>query len=174
VLAPDDQGRGGAITVENEKGSQTLDKEGQGVVVGGPGQAPEAPREVAPEDMKKWFGAAMEAAPEPPRVFTLLFFTGTADLTPESEEKVPGILAAIRERDSKDISVVGHSDRKGSEEMNWKLSLERAQAVHGILVERGVPETIIETTSHGENNPVVPTADDVSEPRNRRVEVTVR
>lgn len=174
VLMPDDQGRVGAITVENEKGSQTLDKEGQGVVVGGPGRAPEAPRDVAPEDMEKWFGAAMKAAPEPPRVFSLLFFTGTADLTPESEEKLPAILAAIRDRDSRDISVVGHSDRKGAEEMNWRLSLERAQAVYRILVERGVPEAIIETTSHGENNPVVPTADDVSEPRNRRVEVTIR
>ncbi|MFW6242332.1 MAG: OmpA family protein, partial [Thermodesulfobacteriota bacterium] len=68
----------------------------------------------------------------------------------------------------------GHSDRQGSEEMNWKLSLERARTVNRILVERGVPETLIETTSHGEGNPRIPTADEVSEPRNRRVEVTVR
>jgi outer membrane protein OmpA-like peptidoglycan-associated protein len=107
-------------------------------------------------------------------VFTLLFFTGTADLTPESEAKLPDILAAIRERDSKDISIIGHSDRRGSDELNHKISLERARAVHRILAERGVPETIIETQSHGEGNPRVPTADGVSEPRNRRVEVTVR
>jgi outer membrane protein OmpA-like peptidoglycan-associated protein len=174
VLMPDAEGRVGAITVENEKGRQTLDKEGQGVVVGGPGRAPEAPREVAPEDMEKWFAAVRKAEPEPPRVFTLLFSTGTAELTPESENQLPAVLAAIRERNSKDVSVVGHSDRQGAEELNWKLSMDRAHAVREILVERGVPETIIETTSHGENNPRIPTADGVSEPRNRRVEVTVR
>lgn len=174
VLMPDDEGRVGAITVENEKGRQTLDKEGQGVAVAGPGRAPEGPKTVAPEQLKEWFGAAMAAEPEPPAVFTLLFLTGTADLTPESEAKLSDILTAIRERDSKDISIIGHSDRQGSEELNYKISLERAQAVHRILADRGVSETIIETQSHGEGNPRIPTADGVSEPRNRRVEVTVR
>ena len=174
VLMPDAEGRVGAITVENEKGRQTLEKEGQGVAVSGPDQAPEAPQAVPPEKIKKWFGAAMAAEPEPPRVFTLLFSTGTADLTPESEAKLPDILAAIRERDSKDISIIGHSDRQGSDELNYKISLERAQAVHRILTERGVPDSLVETQSHGEGNPRIPTADGVAEPRNRRVEVTVR
>lgn len=174
VLMPDAQGKVGAIVVENEEGSQTLDREGEGVTVAGPGSAPSAPRPVSEENRREWFGAAMDAEPIPPKIFTLLFRTGTAELTPESEAMLPDIVDVVRERESRDISVVGHSDRKGSEALNWKISMARAEAVRDLLVGMGVPEDIVETTSHGEGNPVVPTEDNVSEPRNRRVEVTVR
>lgn len=174
VLMPDAEGHVGAITVENEKGRQTLDREGQGVVVGGKESAPSAPRRVSEAEIQNWFGEAMAVEPTPPEVFTLLFRTGTAKLAPESASRIPDILAAIQERESRDISVVGHSDRKGSDELNWRLSLERAEGVRQRLMELGVPAEIISTTSHGEGNPVIPTEDNVSEPRNRRVEVTVR
>jgi outer membrane protein OmpA-like peptidoglycan-associated protein len=174
VLMPDAEGNVGAITVENEKGRQTLDREGQGVAVAGPGSAPSAPASVSEEKVRNWFGDALDAEPMPPAVFTLLFRSGTSDPTPESEARLPEILAAIRERDSADITVIGHSDRTGSRELNLKISLERAEAIQRILVESGVPAEHIATDSHGDGNPAVPTPDGVAEPRNRRVEVTVR
>lgn len=60
-------------------------------------------------------------------------------------------------------------------EINYRLSLKRAEAVRDLLVATGVDANVIEVASHGESNPVVATEDDVDEPRrNRRVEVTVR
>jgi outer membrane protein OmpA-like peptidoglycan-associated protein len=52
--------------------------------------------------------------------------------------------------------------------------MERAEAMRMILENLGVAKDIIQVSSHGEGNPLVPTEDEVSEPRNRRVEVLVR
>ena len=73
-----------------------------------------------------------------------------------------------------DTSVVGHTDTAGSKEYNYRLSRRRAEAIARLLVAGGVAPDLLEITSHGKDNPVVPTGDNVSEPRNRRVEVTIR
>lgn len=174
VLMPEPDGKVGELTVSNEKGSQTIRQAGTGVVVEDPQSAPRQPTLLARSEIESIFGGAMDAEPDPPRVFHIFFLSGSTELTPASMKKLPAIMESIRERQSLDISVVGHSDRKGAEELNYKLSLERARHVRDILVESGVDPDIINTTSHGEENPLIPTADNVSEPQNRRVEVTIR
>jgi outer membrane protein OmpA-like peptidoglycan-associated protein len=84
------------------------------------------------------------------------------------------VLRTIRDRAPVDISVVGHTDTLGENDYNDLLSRKRAKAVAAILTGNGVDSSIIEITSHGKNNPLVPTRDQVREPRNRRVEITVR
>ena len=106
--------------------------------------------------------------------FLLYFKSGGAVLTAESEAMLTEIQAVIKTRDSNDISVVGHTDRVGAADVNAALSLKRAETVADWLVNGGVNRDIIEITSHGEENPVIPTEDNVAEPKNRRVEVTVR
>ena len=87
---------------------------------------------------------------------------------------IPKVFDAIKYRKTTDISVVGHADRAGSVVYNRQLSLQRAQRVANLLIAEGVNAKIIHVTSHGEENPLIPTADGVHEPRNRRVEITVR
>ena len=70
--------------------------------------------------------------------------------------------------------VAGHTDRQGSLEANDALSLQRAQAVRALLIERGFQVELIEAVGRGERDPVVPTEDEVVEPRNRRAEIEVR
>jgi len=106
--------------------------------------------------------------------FTLFFKSGKDSLTDESEELIPDILSTIKARKSTDVSVVGHTDTKGSAEYNRKLSLKRAILIKELLVSRGIDAGFLDVDSHGESNPVVPTGDNVAEPKNRRVEVTVR
>ena len=43
-----------------------------------------------------------------------------------------------------------------------------------ILQGKGIDPSVLDITSHGKDNPLVPTGDQVPEPRNRRVEITVR
>jgi outer membrane protein OmpA-like peptidoglycan-associated protein len=62
----------------------------------------------------------------------------------------------------------------GDKSYNYRLSLMRAKTVAALLVAKGLDPSILEITSHGKDNPLVPTGDQVFEPRNRRVEVTVR
>jgi len=95
-------------------------------------------------------------------------------VTPESARLIDSILSATEKRNSSDISVVGHADTAGDEDYNLKISQRRALAVGSLLVEQGVQRDFIRTTSHGEGNPLIKTEDNVSEPRNCRVEVVVR
>ena len=174
VLVPQADGSSGAIQVSNAAGTQTIDRPKQAVRVGGAGSAPEAPAPLSDAQIDRTWGKAIQAAPRPPRSFLLYFQFGSDKLTPESEAELPQILATIREYPAAEVTVIGHTDRVGSEPTNLALGRERAEAIRTRLVTIGIPPGMVDATSHGEKNPLVPTADEVPEPRNRRVEVMVR
>ena len=174
VLTPDPSGKVGKATVKNSAGETELSKAEEAVEVKGPKKAPGKPYTITPEEMEKTFGPAISAQPRLPVTFILYFTGGTTELTPESMAEMQKIPAEISGRAHYELSVVGHSDRVGSEEYNLKLSLERANAVKDRLIAEGILPETIQVDSHGEANPLIPTADDVAEPKNRRVEVTIR
>ena len=173
VLLPDDQGKTGAIIVSGAGGEKILSQPRQTVTVES-GAAPGEPTVMSAEEVRSLVGPALEALPQPPLQFILYFKHDTAELTRQSHDDLKKIMRTIRERKPVDISVVGHTDTLGSKKYNYRLSLERAEAVAALLIRNGTDPSIIEITSHGKDNPLIPTGDQVSEPRNRRVEVTVR
>ncbi len=65
----------------------------------------------------------------------------------------------------------GYTDLSGSAAYNQHLSVRRAESVEAELVRDGVPKTEIVIRGFGETNPLVPTANGVREPQNRRVEI---
>ena len=73
-----------------------------------------------------------------------------------------------------EVVIVGHTDTMGDRKSNLALGLKRATAVRSILLGAGLPESLVELTSHGEGDLLVRTRDNTAEPRNRRVEITVR
>jgi outer membrane protein OmpA-like peptidoglycan-associated protein len=174
VLLPNEDGSVGQIEIASTTGSQTLDTAQQATGLNRAGQAPVEPFALTAEEIQTTFGQALAAQPAPPQVFILYFRTGTTELVPDSQAQLPGIIGTVTGRTAPDVSVVGHTDRAGTDELNLGLSLDRAESVRDALVAAGLTIERIEVTSHGENNPLIPTADGVSEPRNRRVEVTVR
>ncbi|MGH6692492.1 MAG: OmpA family protein, partial [Gammaproteobacteria bacterium] len=84
------------------------------------------------------------------------------------------VFVVVARRKVAEIAVIGHTDRVGLIEYNDTLSLRRAERVRKDFVSRGIPTGAINVAGRGEREPVVPTADEVSEPRNRRVEINVR
>ncbi len=174
VLLPDKDGTVGSFEVSNEKGSFVVDKAGEAVTVASKTSAPKARPVMSQEEINETFKEALVAEPLPPKSFLLYFKSGGAQLTAESAILVPQILDMIKERQSEDISVIGHTDRAGSKKFNFTLSTRRAEKVRDLLVSSGADVQFIQVTSHGEGNPLVPTKDNVSERRNRRVEVVVR
>lgn len=173
VLLPDDQGRTGAIVVSGAGVERRLDRPGQAVTVDA-GSPPGLPTVMPRQEVLEIAGPALAALPKPPARFILFFYHDSVNLTPESLALLKKVLETIRDRVPVDISVVGHTDTVGEKEYNYALSLKRAKAVASILLEKGVDPSILDITSHGKDNPLVPTGDQVSEPRNRRVEITVR
>lgn len=174
VLLPEEDGKAGSIEVTNAAGSMTIAAPGETVTVAAANRAPKAAPSMSEEKINRTFREALAAEPPRPETFLLYFLSGSTRLTSDSTAMLPDILAAIRDRESLDISVIGHSDRVGAREYNLALSTKRAEHVRDLLVQQGVDAGLISVTSHGEGNPLIPTADDVEEPRNRRVEVIVR
>lgn len=127
----------------------------------------------SPAEVKQAFGAALAAQPARP-VSLLLYFTEGSTLSDESKAVVDKMFAEIARRPAAEITVIGHTDTVGNDEYNDKLSLERAQAVREILIGMGVPAQNITAAGRGKREQLVPTADNVAEPRNRRVELSVR
>jgi len=173
ALAPDPDGKVGSVYVTNDAGEVALDAPYQATSIGATRERPTKPESLGREKVTGIFAEALSIQPKRPRHF-LLYFDKDISLTSESAKLLPSIIAAIQERNSTDISVVGHTDTVGSREYNTELSNRRAAAVKDQLVGLGVAAQTIRTTSHGKENPLIPTADNVSEPRNRRVEVDVR
>ena len=164
----------GSIHVTNTGGVQVLDKPGQATRVGDSETAPIAPVALEEKTIQKIFGATFASQPKRAVTFIVYFRTGTTTLTEESKKKIEEVFNAVQERNFPVIAVIGHTDRYGSARNNEKLAFRRAKVVADDLVAAGAESKLIEMSSHGENNPLVPTADNVREPRNRRVEISVR
>lgn len=174
ILLEDLDGTTGKVRVANAAGELRLDTARQSTRVADASTGPAEAAFVAEDEVEKSFGPVLAAMPDPPRRFILYFEPGTTTLTPESLSMPPSIQAAIRERNSRDVRVNGHTDRVGTREFNMRLSMERAGQIRDFLVDEGTDPSIIRVYPHGEGNPLVPTPDDVPEPKNRRVEVLVR
>jgi len=173
VLLPDDQGKTGAIVVSSAGVERRLDRPGQTVTVEA-GSPPGVPAEIPGPEMLAIAGPALAALPKPPSRFILYFEHDSVNLTRESRALLKNVLETIRDRAPVDVSVVGHTDTVGKKEYNYALSMKRARAVASILLGKGIDPSVLDITSHGKDNPLVPTGDQVPEPRNRRVEITVR
>ena len=72
------------------------------------------------------------------------------------------------------VMLTGHADRSGSVDYNVDLSRRRAVEVKSELVALGISSDEISTEAKGESDPLVPTADGMQEPQNRRVEIQMR
>jgi outer membrane protein OmpA-like peptidoglycan-associated protein len=122
----------------------------------------------------KEFGDVIATLPPPPLHFTLYFRFDSEELTDDSRKLVQEVLKSVKAQPVPDVIVIGHTDTTGSQTSNFELGLRRANAVRGLLIEAGLSASAIDASSHGELELLVPTANDVFEPKNRRVEITVR
>ena len=174
VLIPDPDGNVGKLVVANEGGQQVLSEANQSVKTTDRKVSPSAVTKLSDDKIRSTFAEALAARPVPPATYILYFLSDSKELTVESKALLPKIIQTIQERGSTDIVISGHTDKVGEREYNYTLSRDRAKAVYEILLASGAVPANITVTSHGEGNPLIKTADNVSEPRNRRVEVVIR
>lgn len=174
VLLPDaSSGEVGRATVTNASGAVELS--GARDTTSANGKGPPTPATVMSEaEVKRIFGAALSAMPPAPIRFTLFFRFESDEPTAESRALVPKVIEAVKGRPAPEVAVVGHTDTSGPAATNLELGLRRAAMVRDLLIAGGLTPAFIELSSHGESELLVPTADDVFEPRNRRVEISVR
>jgi outer membrane protein OmpA-like peptidoglycan-associated protein len=177
ILLPDPDGNVGTIQVMTEGGSQTLEKAGYGTQVEDFNKLPTAPKPVDENEIATVFGSALSGQPDlTGRFVSFILYceSDTAKLTDESKKLLPEIVRNIKNRKSKEVYVVGHTDRIGTAVYNMGLSARRANYVRDQLLFAGVQSSTLVISFHGEGMLLVDTADEIAEPLNRRVEVFAR
>ncbi len=171
VLLPEREGRATAVTVVQggKEALLTQPYAAAHLTAAGPQAYASSAQEV-----QTYFAAALSAQPAAPAQFTLYFIEGKDELTEESRRLVDSVFAEIARRPVPDVVVVGHTDRVGSDAFNDTLSRQRAEVVRKALLARSMAPDKVTAVGRGKREPIVPTADGVAEPRNRRVEIQVR
>lgn len=170
VPAPD--GHIGAIVVERGGQRHVIDTAYGAERVRNDGAL--EPERLSESQVRASFGSTLDALPGSPATFVLYFLEGKDELTPQSKVELDRVFAELKRRPLPDIVVIGHTDTVGNLAYNDKLSLARAQRLRDMLVGMGIPEERIHVAGRGKRELLVPTEDNVSEPRNRRVEINVR
>ena len=172
VLLPQEGLPTAAVTVQARQGQVVLAQPYAVAEVASSGSVDTAQTDA--QQVEKRYGQLLSVQPAAEQRFTLLFMPGGAQLTPESSAELADVLARATERPGGEVIIIGHTDRVGSVESNDTLSLQRAQAVRQLVIDRGFDPNRVEAVGRGEREPVVQTADEVEEPKNRRAEIVVR
>jgi outer membrane protein OmpA-like peptidoglycan-associated protein len=135
--------------------------------------------------LKYRFAAAGEEAPPPapyappppqavapaPRSYLVFFDFNKSDLTAQATQIVDHAAANAGPAKVTRLTVSGHTDTVGSDAYNMRLSRRRAESVAARLERDGILASEIEIVAKGKRDLLVPTADGVREPQNRRVQI---
>jgi flagellar motor protein MotB len=103
----------------------------------------------------------------------ILFETGKSVLTKSSYDEIDRLLSILEENPKMRIEISGHTDKTGSEPLNFKLSENRAKAVVDYLVQKGISSSQLEYKGFGSLQPVADNATAAGRTKNRRVEFKI-
>lgn len=115
--------------------------------------------------------AAAAPKADGPKDFLVFFDWDKSVLTAEAKKIIADAVSRAKAAGAKTISVTGFTDRSGSPQYNLGLSVRRAESVRAEMVRQGIPASAITIEGRGEADPLVPTADGVREPQNRRAAI---
>ncbi|QHV98199.1 OmpA family protein [Spirosoma endbachense] len=107
------------------------------------------------------------------RLNNIFFDTGKAELRPESGPELDRLVTTLNEAPKLVIEVRGHTDNTGSNEINAKLSQDRADAVREYFISKGIEPDRVASKGFGETKPVATNDTDEGRQKNRRVEIAI-
>jgi outer membrane protein OmpA-like peptidoglycan-associated protein len=172
VVLPSATGKAiGGIVVSNGAAETVLDQSFAAAELHG---GTLAPCQVSRTAVDTTFHQAIAARPVLPRHFLLYFAPNSDRLTPQSMAQYREALSDVTQRRAYQIEVVGFTDSTGAQADDQKSSLAQAETVRRLLARDRLDPRKISIAGRGKLNPLIPTADQVREPRNRRVEIWVR
>ena len=96
-----------------------------------------------------------------------------ATLKPEGKAKLDDLSGKVKALNLEVIIATGHTDAKGTDAYNQKLSIKRADAVKTYLTGKGIETSRVYTEGKGEAQPVADNKTDAGRAKNRRVEIEV-
>ncbi|MGJ8621024.1 MAG: OmpA family protein [Methylophilaceae bacterium] len=173
ILLPDSNGKVGAITVKSNDEVRIVDEAYHTVSTNKLTDGLTATSSLDKELVNQEYAELMKAEPAGAASFLLYFATGSTALVPDSINMIPQIVDKIKQNTPTEISIIGHTDTKGSDAINNKLSKKRAIAVESLLKEKLPTLSNVTIQSFGSKDLLIQTPPDVDELRNRRVEILI-
>jgi len=173
ILLPDQDNKDSAVIVKNNTYSITLEKPYSCAKVSSAESRIDS-KTMEKNKVQDEYKTLFQAEPLKPVSILLYFEFGSDRLRPESAALIDDVLKLAQEREPSEVSIIGHSDSKGDADYNYNLALDRAKVVEKIIKDANINLKNISVTSHGENDPLVITGNNVSEEKNRRVEIMVK
>jgi outer membrane protein OmpA-like peptidoglycan-associated protein len=131
---------------------------------GGGDMAPEATAAYVPPPV-------VAPAPSVPKSYLVFFDFNKSDLTAQATSIVDQAAKNAGPAKVTKLEVTGHTDTVGSDAYNMRLSRRRAESVAAQLEKDGIPSSEMSIVAKGKRDLLVPTADGVKEPQNRRVQI---
>jgi outer membrane protein OmpA-like peptidoglycan-associated protein len=174
LLLPDEEGGQGAVAILDDQTQETRAVVAEANSRSRLSRNAAATRRIAPDRVNAAERALLASLPPRPISYTLYFQEGSTRLEAASAPTLAALRAEVSRRPGVEVQVTGHTDREGSNEANDRLSQRRAEDVIALLAAEGIPADLMVAVGRGEREPLILTDDGVQEPRNRRVEVTVR
>jgi len=129
------------------------------------------------EELAKIEGAKTERVGDEIKVTwdsAILFDFDSAMLRTESQDNIKKMGDVFVKYPDTDIVIAGHTDNKGTDEYNQKLSDRRASSVRGYLVDMGVSPSRLQSVGYGELRPAASNDDEPGRSLNRRVEIEIK
>ncbi|MES2807654.1 MAG: OmpA family protein [Bacteroidota bacterium] len=103
----------------------------------------------------------------------VFFDTNKYNLQPDSHAELQKLLEFLVKNPSVFIEISGHTDDVGNDELNKKLSENRAKSVYNFLLTGKIPPTRMMFVGYGKTQPIVPNNTDEDRARNRRTEFKI-
>ena len=148
--------------VPDTDGDGVNDEEDKCVTIPGPKENFGCP--IIPEEVKKRVDLAAK---------NILFVTGSAKLQKSSFKGLDDVVKIMSENPGMSLAIDGHTDYVGKEDYNQTLSDNRAASVKTYLVSKGIDESRITATGHGELKPIADNKTAAGRQKNRRSEMTL-
>lgn len=139
-----------------------------GTVVDGAG----CPLKVLPAQVQKVIITEEDRKVVADAIRNLEFDLGKSTIRPKSYATLNRVAELLMNKNFS-LKLAGHTDNTGSDELNMRLSKDRAEAVKAYLVSQGANPSRIEATGYGENQPIASNKSAAGRQQNRRVEFTL-
>ena len=173
ILLPDESGKVGAITVKTQGDFRVIGKAYHSVIAKEGASRLSETQALSEAQVNQEYADLLKAQPAKPSSFILYFVSGSSELVKESQAIIHRVIDRIKARMPTEVSIIGHTDTTGSDNLNDKLSLKRARAIEKILKDSMPSLHEVDVRFFGSKNLLVPTPPNVHELRNRRVEILV-
>ncbi len=163
-----------AIIVSTNKGSKRLNKVGSFVQLNNKNEAPSITKIMSKETINGRYAQLFNIAPKRPRTYIVYFKKNSTELTEKSKKILNEALKTIKKRSPCMVDVIGHTDTVGSNKANAKVSLKRAKYVKRMIETRRIKILSLMAKGYGEEDLQMKTANNISNARNRNVEIFIK